>query len=225
VQVPLPDHIDPKVIRRAVLPSKDVDGFHPLSNMLACTPKGIIDYLDANNFDFVGKHAVIIGRSFIVGRPLLTALLDRHCTVSMMHSKTSEQDALQLIASADLLVVAIGKKWYIYIYYYYYKFFNFLYISECRICLETYKNENTICPCNCSGSMKYVHYYCLDQWRAKSGRYKHCNVCKSLYNISKSDTKHAVTKTTIVTQSLTYRPDNMQSLVCNKVCCILYKKY
>jgi methylenetetrahydrofolate dehydrogenase (NADP+)/methenyltetrahydrofolate cyclohydrolase len=113
VQVPLPDHIDPKVIRRAVVPSKDVDGFHPLSNMLACTPKGIIDYLDANNFDFVGKHAVIIGRSFIVGRPLFNALLDRHCTVSMMHSKTTEQDALQLIGSADLLVVAIGKKWYI----------------------------------------------------------------------------------------------------------------
>jgi methylenetetrahydrofolate dehydrogenase (NADP+)/methenyltetrahydrofolate cyclohydrolase len=113
VQVPLPSHIDPAVIRRAVVPHKDVDGFHPFSPMMACTPKGIIDYLSANEFQFTGKHAVIFGRSFIVGRPLATALLDRHCTVSIVHSKTSLDDQKRLLSAADLLCVAIGRKWYI----------------------------------------------------------------------------------------------------------------
>ena len=113
VQVPLPAHIDPKVIREAVVPSKDVDGFHPLSRFLSCTPKGIIDYLEANGFIFSGKHAVILGRSFIVGRPLMLALLDKDATVSIIHSKTSLTDQKKLIESADLLVVAIGKKWFI----------------------------------------------------------------------------------------------------------------
>jgi methylenetetrahydrofolate dehydrogenase (NADP+)/methenyltetrahydrofolate cyclohydrolase len=113
VQVPLPAHIDPAVIRRAVVPHKDVDGFHPFSPMMACTPKGIVDYLAANQFQFKGKHAVIFGRSYIVGRPLATALLDRDCTVSIVHSKTSMEDQQLLLSRADLLCVAIGKKWYI----------------------------------------------------------------------------------------------------------------
>jgi len=96
VQVPLPAHIDASVIRRAVVPHKDVDGFHPLSPMMACTPKGIVDYLAASGFDFVGKHALILGRSYIVGRPLATALLDPN-----------------LLANADLICVAVGKKWYL----------------------------------------------------------------------------------------------------------------
>jgi methylenetetrahydrofolate dehydrogenase (NADP+) / methenyltetrahydrofolate cyclohydrolase len=113
VQVPLPNHIDPAVIRRTVLPSKDVDGFHPLSPMMACTPKGILDYLTASGFDFVGKHAVIIGRSYIVGRPLALALLDRHATVSVVHSKTTSDDHTRLLASADLICIAVGKKWFL----------------------------------------------------------------------------------------------------------------
>jgi methylenetetrahydrofolate dehydrogenase (NADP+)/methenyltetrahydrofolate cyclohydrolase len=113
VQVPLPDHIHAKVIREAVIPSKDVDGFHPMSSLTACTPKGIIDFLAANAFEFAGKHAVIIGRSYIVGRPLTLALLDRDCTVSIIHSKTSASDQQELIAKADLIVVAVGKKWFI----------------------------------------------------------------------------------------------------------------
>jgi methylenetetrahydrofolate dehydrogenase (NADP+) / methenyltetrahydrofolate cyclohydrolase len=113
VQVPLPKHIDPAMIRRAVLPHKDVDGFHPLSPMMACTPKGIVDYLSASGFQFSGQHAVIIGRSYIVGRPLAFALLDRHATVSIVHSKTKEEDKLALIANADLICVAVGKKWYL----------------------------------------------------------------------------------------------------------------
>lgn len=113
VQVPLPSHIDPTVIRRAVLPFKDVDGFHPLSPMMACTPKGIIDYLTASGFQFAGQHAVIIGRSYIVGRPLALALLDRHATVSVIHSQTKEVDKQMLLANADLICVAVGKKWYL----------------------------------------------------------------------------------------------------------------
>jgi methylenetetrahydrofolate dehydrogenase (NADP+)/methenyltetrahydrofolate cyclohydrolase len=113
VQVPLPSHIDPAIIRRAVLPQKDVDGFHPLSPMMACTPKGIVDYLSASGFNFTGKHAVIIGRSYIVGRPLASALLDRHATVSVIHSKTKEEDKLSLLYQADLICVAVGKKWYL----------------------------------------------------------------------------------------------------------------
>lgn len=113
VQVPLPSHIDPSVIRRAVVPHKDVDGFHPLSPMMACTPKGIVDYLAASGFDFVGKHTLILGRSYIVGRPLANALLDRHATVSIAHSKTKEEDRAALLANADLICVAVGKKWYL----------------------------------------------------------------------------------------------------------------
>jgi methylenetetrahydrofolate dehydrogenase (NADP+)/methenyltetrahydrofolate cyclohydrolase len=113
VQVPLPAHIDPAVIRRAVVPHKDVDGFHPLSPMMACTPKGIVDYLSANGFQFSGKHAVIVGRSYIVGRPLAAALLDHHATVSVIHSKTKEEDKAALLLQADLICVAVGKKWYL----------------------------------------------------------------------------------------------------------------
>jgi methylenetetrahydrofolate dehydrogenase (NADP+) / methenyltetrahydrofolate cyclohydrolase len=113
VQVPLPRHIDPATIRRAVVPHKDVDGFHPLSPMMACTPKGIVDYLAASGFDFAGKQAVILGRSYIVGRPLAMALLDRDATVSILHSKTKEEDKLTLLSQADLICVAVGKKWYL----------------------------------------------------------------------------------------------------------------
>lgn len=60
-------------------------------------------------------------------------------------------------------------------------------MPECRICLEIDKVENFTCPCKCSGTIKYVHNECLYQWMAKSGRYKYCNICKSLYTISKPD--------------------------------------
>lgn len=113
VQVPLPSHIDSVAIRRAVLPEKDVDGFHPLSPMMACTPKGILDYLTANQFEFKGKHAVMVGRSYIVGRPLALALLDRNATVSVIHSQTPEETQLRLLSEADLICVSVGKKWFL----------------------------------------------------------------------------------------------------------------
>jgi methylenetetrahydrofolate dehydrogenase (NADP+)/methenyltetrahydrofolate cyclohydrolase len=113
VQVPLPESISAKAVREAIDPSKDVDGFHPLSNMVACTPKGILDYLTDTGFQFSGKHAVIIGRSYIVGRPLTMALLDRDATVSVIHSKTPIEIKKALLEHADLICVAVGKKWFL----------------------------------------------------------------------------------------------------------------
>jgi methylenetetrahydrofolate dehydrogenase (NADP+)/methenyltetrahydrofolate cyclohydrolase len=76
VQVPLPDHIDQQAIKLAVFPLKDVDGFHPLSPMMACTPKGIIDYLKFEGYSLSGKHVGVLGRSYIVGRPLAKMMVD-----------------------------------------------------------------------------------------------------------------------------------------------------
>jgi methylenetetrahydrofolate dehydrogenase (NADP+) / methenyltetrahydrofolate cyclohydrolase len=113
VQVPLPDHIDQQAIKLAVFPLKDVDGFHPLSPMMACTPKGIIDYLKFEGYSLSGKHVVVLGRSYIVGRPLAKMMVDENATVTTLHSRSSETDRLNALASADLICVAIGKKGYI----------------------------------------------------------------------------------------------------------------
>ncbi len=110
VQMPLPSHISEKRVQLAVIPSKDVDGFHPLSSFLPCTPKGVIDYLKEEQVTFKGKNAVVIGRSNIVGRPLSKMLinLDTNCVV--LHSKTSEEDKAFYIAHADLIFTAVGRK-------------------------------------------------------------------------------------------------------------------
>ena len=110
VQLPLPKHISEMTIKMAISPEKDVDGFHPLSDFHPCTPKGIVDFLEEQNFKFEGKHAVIIGRSNIVGKPMYTELLTRNCTVTQIHSKTSATDFKKLVESADLIVCATGHK-------------------------------------------------------------------------------------------------------------------
>ncbi len=109
VQMPLPKHINEEEIKLAVSPQKDIDGFHPLSQMLPCTPKGIIDYLKSENIEFVGKNAVVIGRSNIVGKPMAKLLLKESCNVTVLHSKTSREDMERYIANADIIVIAIGK--------------------------------------------------------------------------------------------------------------------
>lgn len=109
VQLPLPKHISEAKVKLAVTPEKDVDGFHPLTTFTPCTPKGIIDYLTDIGFDFVGKNAVVLGRSEIVGKPMARLLLSKHCNVTVLHSRTSEEDKAFYIAHADLIVVAIGK--------------------------------------------------------------------------------------------------------------------
>ena len=113
VQMPLPKHINEEHIKLAVLPSKDVDGFHPLSHFIPCTPKGIINYLKAEKVVFDGKNAVMIGRSNIVGKPMAKLLLKENSNVTILHSHTSEADLCFYLEHADLIVVAVGKKYFI----------------------------------------------------------------------------------------------------------------
>lgn len=117
VQLPLPNHIDEHKVMNFIDPKKDVDGFHPFNvdalysnkfnGILPCTPKGIIHLLTENNIQIAGKHAVVIGRSNIVGLPVAKLLLDENATVTVCHSKT--KNLKEITRSADILVVAIGK--------------------------------------------------------------------------------------------------------------------
>ena len=109
VQMPLPKQIDEDTVKLAVDPKKDVDGFHPLSSLAPCTPKGIMNYLKHENVQFLGKNAVVIGRSNIVGKPMAKLLLKESCNVTVLHSKTSAEDMARYIENADIIVVAIGK--------------------------------------------------------------------------------------------------------------------
>ncbi len=109
VQLPLPRHIDEGKVKLAVDPSKDVDGFHPLTKFVPCTPKGIVEYLENEGFQFQGKNAVVIGRSNIVGKPMAKLLLAHNCNVVQLHSKTSEEDKRFYLAHADLIVCATGR--------------------------------------------------------------------------------------------------------------------
>ncbi len=116
VQLPLPGHIDEQEIIRAISPKKDVDGFHVqsagalltgLPGFVACTPKACIRLIKKTGIDMTGKHAVVIGRSNIVGKPVSILLLNENCTVTMCHSRT--KDLSGVCATADILVAAIGK--------------------------------------------------------------------------------------------------------------------
>jgi methylenetetrahydrofolate dehydrogenase (NADP+) / methenyltetrahydrofolate cyclohydrolase len=116
VQLPLPDQIDSEKILQAIDPKKDVDGFHPINvgklvvgNALLtpCTPTGIIALLDRYDIEISGKHAVIIGRSNIVGKPVSMLLLQRNATITICHSRT--QNLEEVTRSADILVAAVGR--------------------------------------------------------------------------------------------------------------------
>ena len=116
VQLPLPKHINEKNIISAINVEKDVDGFHPLNvaglwqkqeHIIPCTPKGIIRMLKSTEIPIEGKHAVILGRSNIVGLPISKLLLDENATVTIAHSKT--KNLKEITRQADILVVAIGK--------------------------------------------------------------------------------------------------------------------
>lgn len=120
VQLPLPEHIDSRVVLDAVSPEKDVDGFHYLNvgklvanrpGFVSCTPKGIIELLDRSKIEIKGAHAVIVGRSDIVGKPAALLLLHRHATVTICHSKT--QNLAAVCRQADILIAAIGKPQFI----------------------------------------------------------------------------------------------------------------
>ena len=116
VQLPLPKHIDSKVILEAVSPLKDADGFHPYNFgrlveghpvFEACTPKGVIKMIESTGVPIEGKRAVVVGRSNIVGKPLALMLLQRNATVTICHSKTKDLPAV--CREAEVLLVAIGK--------------------------------------------------------------------------------------------------------------------
>jgi methylenetetrahydrofolate dehydrogenase (NADP+) / methenyltetrahydrofolate cyclohydrolase len=115
VQLPLPSHIDEQRVIDAVDPAKDVDGFHPVNagklflgqdGLVAATPTGILTLLDEYEVPLVGAHAVVVGRSNIVGKPVALLLLARHATVTICHSRTS--DLAAQTSEADVLVVAVG---------------------------------------------------------------------------------------------------------------------
>ena len=110
VQQPLPAHIAQKHIDIAIDPSRDVDGFHPMSNFNPATAQGIINYLEWRNFDFEGMNAVVIGRSDIVGKPVAKLLLERDCNVTICHSKTPHKNLMNYVYDADLVICAVGKE-------------------------------------------------------------------------------------------------------------------
>ncbi|WJY28432.1 bifunctional methylenetetrahydrofolate dehydrogenase/methenyltetrahydrofolate cyclohydrolase FolD [Sporosarcina trichiuri] len=116
VQLPLPPHIDESAVIQAISPKKDVDGFHPENvgkmiigqdSFLSCTPAGILELLKQTGVDIAGKHAVILGRSNIVGKPMGQLLLQEDATVTYCHSKT--RDLKSFTRQADILIAAIGR--------------------------------------------------------------------------------------------------------------------
>lgn len=116
VQLPLPEHIDSKKVLVAIDPAKDVDGFHPVNvghlfvdetDLPPCTPSGIMELLKRTGVDLKGKHAVVVGRSNIVGKPVAIMLLKEHATVTICHSRTV--DLPEVCRSADVLVAAVGR--------------------------------------------------------------------------------------------------------------------
>lgn len=109
VQLPLPKYIDIKAVQLAIDPKKDVDGFHPMSEHVACTPLGVVNYLKNQNYKFEGKNALVIGRSDIVGKPLAQLLLNENCTVTIVHSRTPKEDIKHHIKFADIVFTAIDK--------------------------------------------------------------------------------------------------------------------
>ncbi len=120
VQLPLPAGVNEKAVLGAVAPGKDVDGFHAVNagNLMlgnpclaACTPSGVMELIKSTGTTIAGKHAVVVGRSNIVGKPVALMLLSENATVTVCHSRT--QNLADYTQSADILVVAVGKKEFI----------------------------------------------------------------------------------------------------------------
>jgi methylenetetrahydrofolate dehydrogenase (NADP+) / methenyltetrahydrofolate cyclohydrolase len=120
VQLPLPAQIDSKRVLEAVDPLKDVDGFHPVSlgrlvsnrpGLVACTPAGCMEMLRRYKIPIEGAHAVVLGRSDIVGKPMALLLMHANATVTICHSKT--RDIADIVRRADIVVAAMGKAGYV----------------------------------------------------------------------------------------------------------------
>jgi methylenetetrahydrofolate dehydrogenase (NADP+)/methenyltetrahydrofolate cyclohydrolase len=116
VQLPLPKQIDPKKVIDSIDPAKDLDGFHPVNvgllhlgrpTLVPCTPAGVMRLLASTGVSIAGSHAVVIGRSDIVGKPVAALLLQQNATVTICHSRT--RDLAAVTREAEILVAAIGK--------------------------------------------------------------------------------------------------------------------
>jgi methylenetetrahydrofolate dehydrogenase (NADP+) / methenyltetrahydrofolate cyclohydrolase len=116
IQLPLPAHVDAKLLLDSVMPEKDVDGFHPVNAgrlqagrpaLAPCTPAGVVQILKRSGIPISGQHAVVVGRSDIVGKPAAMLLLHENATVTICHSKT--RDLPSITRQADILVAAIGR--------------------------------------------------------------------------------------------------------------------
>ncbi len=144
-QLPLPEHIDEDKVIKAIDPRKDVDGFHPQNvgalvigqkGFVSCTPAGIIELLKRSEVEIEGKHAVVIGRSNIVGKPMSLLLLRENATVTVCHSRT--RNLKEICKEADILIVAIGKP----------KFINHEYVKDGAVVIDVgiHRNEeNKLC--------------------------------------------------------------------------------
>lgn len=118
VQSPLPKHFDEKALDNAIIPEKDVDGFHPYNvgrlynddpdkrYPVSCTPRGVLKMLDHYNVDLDGKDVVVMGRSILVGKPMQSLLQNRNATVTMLSAHTKDEEFY--MRHADILIVAIG---------------------------------------------------------------------------------------------------------------------
>lgn len=120
VQLPLPRHIDPAAVIEAIPPEKDVDGFTPVNAgrllngepcFAPCTPAGCLRMIEAAGVDLDGKHAVVVGRSNIVGKPAALLLMQKNATVTVCHSHT--RDLAAVCRTADVLIAAVGKAGFI----------------------------------------------------------------------------------------------------------------
>lgn len=120
LQSPIPKHLDINKAFRAILPEKDVDGFHPINAgklsigekcFVPCTPHGVVKIIEEYNIETEGKNVVIVGRSNIVGKPLIQCMLQKNATVIVCHSKTRNLE--EFTRKADILIVAIGKQKFI----------------------------------------------------------------------------------------------------------------
>lgn len=116
LQSPIPEHLDIREAFNRIDYKKDVDGFHPINvgklsigedSFISCTPYGVIKMLEAYNIPIEGKRAVVIGRSNIVGKPLVQCLLNKNATVTICHSKT--QNIADVVREADIVIAALGK--------------------------------------------------------------------------------------------------------------------
>lgn len=116
IQLPLPPQVDSKRVLLAVAPEKDVDGFHPVNvgklvtqreTLVSCTPAGVLEILRRSHIAIEGRHAVVLGRSHVVGRPMALLLLNHDATVTICHSKT--RGIAELARQGDILIAAVGQ--------------------------------------------------------------------------------------------------------------------